>query len=395
MHLINNVKEKVKRHKERHKSLDYQYLFSDSIHFLNLEHWNSIAKKNSIFLSQEYFSVIEKHSPKNTSQRYAIAYSNGKPLLILACQIADIRGECLIKPKKKIVSKVTRQYKERVLVCGNLISSGLHGVAFAPQLDQEMGWRIVAEILYKIRRSEKISGKIDFVLIKDLKGNKINQSKIMERFSYRKIQTDPDMVLTLGKNINSFDDYLGLLNSKYRNRVKKIIKNIKKGGFSCQKMTLTEETEERLYSLYMQVEEQSKTRLATLSKGYFLGLSQYLGENFGCYGILKENEIVGFITIIKDHEEAVSYYVGFDYQINKKYPLYFRLLQLVIESAADMKCKRVLFGRSALEPKANLGAKPVDVFLWARHRVPTVNFFVRQIFQNIPYDSAPERKAIK
>lgn len=395
MDIVETIKDKVKRHKDRHSPLDAQYVISDSINFVNQQDWKSIAESSTILLSSDYLKAIESCSPENTAQKYAIAYQEDKPVAIVACQIAEICGENLTSTEGNIVGSMAKKYKERLLVCGNLVSSGLHGVAFSTDFDNELGWKIVAEILYKIRRSEKLNGSIDFTLIKDIKGPQIESSNVVERYSYRRIQTDPDMVLQLKENMRNFDQYLELLNSKYRSRVRKVIKNIDSAGFDCKKIELTELTDKRIHSLYLNVEQQSKTRMATLPEGYFLKLSQSLGDNFVCYGIHQDDKIVGFISMIRDGVEAIAYYVGFDYQINSKHPIYFRLLQLAIQAAIDFGSQKVLFGRSALEPKANLGAKPVDAFVWARHRVPAVNFIVRKIFRNIPFDEAPERGALK
>jgi predicted N-acyltransferase len=392
--LIGIINDKLCRHKERNSSLDYQYLFSDSIHFVNAKDWDSIASKNTIFLSRAYFEALEQYSPDNTLQRYAIAYADRTPVLILACQIADIGGERLANTDTNLGTLISN-YNERVLVCGNLVSSGLHGVAFSEHIDAETGWRIAAEILYKIRRSEKISGQIDFALIKDIKGAQLDASTVLERYSYRKIQTDPDMVLDFGQPLANFEAYLELLNSKYRSRIKKIIKSIDEAGLVCKQIDIDEAIDKKLHSLYLQVESQSKTRLATLPEGYFFGLANNLGENFRCYGIFSEQDVIGFVSVLKDGDDAIAYYVGFDYQKNEEHPLYFRLLQLVIEAAIAMSCKKVHFGRTALEPKANLGAKPVDTFVWARHRVPVMNFFVRKLFRNVPFEDAPERGALK
>jgi len=396
MNLINKAKDKIKRHHERHTKLGYKFILSDGIAFVNQRDWDKIANDNTVFLSRNYLQAIESNSPDNTSQRYAMAYNEeGKPVVIVSCQVAEISGENLMPQSKDdtIKVKVARSYQERVLVCGNLVSSGLHGVGFASDLDAGMGWKIVAEILYRVRQSEKLAGKIDFVMIKDIKGNKLAASEILERFSYRRIQTDPDMVLDLGDEVTTFDDYLAILTGKYRNRLKKIIKTLDKAEIICEKLHLDEMMDKKLHQLYLAVETKSATRLATLPLGYFLALQNQLGNNFSCYGIKQDNELLGFVTTIKDKKEAVGYYVGIDYQANSQYPIYFRLLQLVVQSAIDMNCNRVLFGRTALGPKANLGAKPIDTFVWARHRVPLVNFIVRKLFRNMPFDTAPQRSA--
>lgn len=396
MSLIDKTRDKLLRHKERHQALDgFQFVFSGSISFIKSHDWDAIADNNSIFLSRKYLSAIENCPPGNTSQIYAVAYSDGEPVLIMACQVAEIGGERLMKIENGVGNKLAKNYRERVLVCGNLVSSGLHGVAFANDLDGETGWRLVSEIIYKIRRIEKLDGKIDFALIKDIKEEQLDASAVIERYSYRRIQTDPDMVLELEENITSFDNYLKTLTSKYRSRINKVINTIEQAGYRCERLGLDEEVDSRLHSLYLNVERQAKTRLATLSVGYFLALSKELGENFVCYGIVKNEDIIGFISVIKDRENAVAYYVGFDYKVNEELPIYFRLLHFVVEAAIDMQCKKILFGRSALEPKASLGAKPVDTYVWTRHRVPVVNYFVRSLFRNIPFDEAPNRTVFK
>ena len=396
MKIIDQVKDKLNRHKERHSEMGYRFVIADSIAFINTKDWDLVAEHNSVFLSRSYLLAIENCSPENTEQRYAVAYDlQNQPVVIVACQVAQISGESLSQDSGKLAKKIKQGYQERVLVCGNLVSSGLHGVGFGLGFDQQKAWRITAEIIYKIRRAEKLSGKIDFVLIKDIKKPLLEPSEVLERYSYRRIQTDPDMVLELGKEMSSFDDYLGLLTTKYRGRIKKIIKTIDQAGLGCEKLVLDEHSDAKAHELYLQVEGKSATRLATLPKGYFMALQQALGDAFCCYGISSTEGLVGFVSVIKDGNEAVAYYVGLDYSVNKKLPIYFRLLQLVIEVAIEWGCGKVLFGRTALEPKASLGAEPVEEFVWARHRVPVVNFMVRKLFRNMPFDTAPERSVKK
>jgi hypothetical protein len=66
-----------------------------------------------------------------------------------------------------------------------------------------------------------------------------------------------------------------------------------------------------------------------------------------------------------------------------------------VEQGIQWGCRRISLGRTALEPKARLGAKPQPLFIWARHRHPTVNFFVRKLAHAIPHQEAPERNPFK
>ncbi|HTL28847.1 MAG TPA: hypothetical protein VL282_06500, partial [Tepidisphaeraceae bacterium] len=56
---------------------------------------------------------------------------------------------------------------------------------------------------------------------------------------------------------------------------------------------------------------------------------------------------------------------------------------------------RLSLGRTALEPKAALGAKPEPMAVWLRHRLPALNWMLRGLLGAIPHDEAPERSPFK
>jgi hypothetical protein len=71
-------------------------------------------------------------------------------------------------------------------------------------------------------------------------------------------------------------------------------------------------------------------------------------------------------------------------------PLYLRLLHTATEVGLERGAKRVVFGRTALEPKARLGAKPVSTMMWARHRQPLVNSVTGGLLQLWRHAEAPD-----
>ncbi|MCX4240552.1 GNAT family N-acetyltransferase [Paraliomyxa miuraensis] len=395
--VISKLQDAERRHQERHTPLGLRYVIADGIDFLNPAHWDAIAAGASVFLGRAYLGALERNAPSNTEPRYAIVYREETPAVILACQIARIGGEQLVGSGggRKAAKRILGQVRERVLVCGNLVSSGLHGIAFAEGLDPELGWRAVAEILYRIRRGEKLHGSIDFVMIKDLVGESYAPSTVLERYSYRTIKSDPTMVLALDPPCRSFEDYLSRLTAKYRGKIKKIGKTLEQAGYRVERVADLHPIEEQLHALYLQVESRAAVRLATIPCGYFSAMQAALGDRFVCSVIRNDEAIVGFVTTVIDGAEAIGYYVGVDYSVNAELPVYLRLLQLVIADGAAAGCTTISLGRTALEPKANLGAKPVDAHVWMRHRVPAFNFVLRELFPMIPVDEAPERNPLK
>src|SRR5207244_5491174 len=96
-------------------------------------------------------------------------------------------------------------------------------------------------------------------------------------------------------------------------------------------------------------------------------------------------------SVLKDGQTAVAYYIGFDRASGVGNAVYLGLLHAVIGEAIALGCRRISFGRTALEPKAGLGARPQRMWLWARHRNPVMNVFVRRLLRAVPHGEAPER----
>jgi hypothetical protein len=68
----------------------------------------------------------------------------------------------------------------------------------------------------------------------------------------------------------------------------------------------------------------------------------------------------------------------------------------VVGHAIDLGCKQLSLGRTALEPKARLGAHPDPMRIWIRHRIPMLNLIVRGLLHTIDdHEEPPERNPFK
>lgn len=115
---------------------------------------------------------------------------------------------------------------------------------------------------------------------------------------------------------------------------------------------------DRSHNLYKQVEQQPKR--GELPSQYLPVLARHLGaDRFRCTVIRRDDDILGFVTSIRDGETLVGYSLGLDYTANSELPLYFRLLHALVAEAIETGCRRISFGRTALEAKTRLGCKPV------------------------------------
>jgi hypothetical protein len=76
-------------------------------------------------------------------------------------------------------------------------------------------------------------------------------------------------------------------------------------------------------------------------------------------------------------------------------PIYLRMLHAGIADAISLGCKRISYGRTALEPKAGLGAKPQTFGILLRHRQPVLNKLIKGLLKGVEHEEAPERNPFK
>lgn len=395
--------------RDRRTPSGFQFALADRIEFLNPDHWDVATDGGGLFLSRDYLTALQDSGPEAIRNRYSIVYRDTTPVAAIAVQCLTIDGTQLVKSVdqlsdedraqlalRKLGRRALSRIKRRVMVCGNLLSWGMHGVAFTDGQKPEDLWPAVAEALYRIRRADRLHGQTDYVLIKDLPIDAAESSQSMTRFSYRQVETEPDMVLDIPDDWSSFDDYLASLNKKYRKSAKSVMKAIDDAGAEVAVMASLAENSSRMHELYHAVADRADVRLVEMPVEFLPALAESLGsERFAAIGVHLDGQLAGFVTVLKDADLAVGYYLGLDYEVNDRLPLYHRLLYGVIQQAIDWNCRQVSFGRTALEPKARLGCHPVTTSVWIRHRVPVVNLVVRQLLKAVPHEEPPERNPFK
>lgn len=397
------------RHRERHRPSGFHFAFADRINALNSDAWDSVTNSGTLFLKRNFLRVVESHGPENLIPRYALLFRDETPVAALAAQIVSIQSKHLHRDEDQKRTKsstlrrvfspaakvATSQLDERLLVAGNLMSWGFHGIAFAANENPSELWPGIAEALYRIRRSERLLGQTNLVLVKDVTERE-SGLEALRRFSYRPVETEPNMVLAIDPAWRTYEDYLSALDAKYRRNAKDQVKKLTAANCSVELFSDLKSSSKRLHDLYLAVHNNASIRPVTLPENYLPALAATLGDNFRCTVIRRGDDILGFVTSMRDGDTAIAYYIGFDRAAAADgLPIYLRLLHATIGHAIDWRCTRLSLGRTALEPKAALGAKPEPMSIWLRHRVPALNWAIRGLLGVVSHEEAPERNPFK
>lgn len=408
--LASALRDVRKRHRDRRRPSGFGFAFADRVEYFDPQRWDAVTNQSSRFLHRDVLHVIENHGPQNIQPRYAMIFEGEKPVAAVAAQVVTVTGDLLSREKRehtKSFSGLLRRaagpvaktakagLRERMLVAGNLLSWGFQGIAFAPGEEPARIWPGVAEALYRIRRAERLMGQTDFIMVKDVTERQTGLESL-RRFSYRPLETDPNMVLDIDPAWRTYEDYLGALDAKYRRNAKDQMKKLAAGNCVLEPLKNLRFHSNRLHELYLAVHANAPVRLVTLRETYLPAMAEMAGENFRCTVVRRGEELLGFVTSFRDGETAIAYYIGFDRQAAAEgLPIYLRLLHATINDAIGWRCKRLSLGRTALEPKAALGAKPETMSVWLRHRVPAFNWMLRGLLGAVPHAEAPERNPFK
>jgi hypothetical protein len=399
------------RHEHRRRPSGFGFAFADRVDYLDPQRWDALTADRSIFLRRDLLRVIEEEGPDNILPRYALLFRDDKPVAALVAQIVSVTGEhlrpapgaprtsrsasLLRRALKPATAVATARLRERILVAGNLLSWGFHGIAFAAGEDPAGLWPGIAEALYRLRRAERLTGQTNLVMVKDVTGAESGLDAL-HRFSYRPLATEPNMVLTLDAAWEHYDHYLAALDAKYRRNAKDQLKKLAAAGCTLEPLPHLAPHAARLHELYQAVQGNAAVRLVTLSASFLPALASALGPDFRCTVVRRGEHLLGFVTTLRDGDTAIAYYIGFDRAAaGEGLPIYLRLLHATVSDAIAWKCRRISLGRTALEPKATLGGKPEPMNVWLRHRIPTLNWILRGVMGSIPHQEAPERNPFK
>lgn len=399
--IVDKIQRKHANHVERNTPTGHSFAISDRIDGLDPKAWDELTRSHSIFMSREFIRTLERAGPDNVSPRSALVFQGDRAVAAIAAQRVTLSIDRLPAPdtKRAKAVKLAKMAKlvnsaESILVCGNVLSWGPHGVAFAPDVDAGEVWPAITEALYRMRRMDGLLGDASLLLVKDLTERLAGSTASLERFSYRALETEPNMVLALSPKWRNYEDYLASLKADYRKGARKIAKEIDGAGYELVRLTDIGAHAERLHALYMQVHAAQKMRLFTLSPRFFPEISRAFGERFRISALRRAGEIVGFVSCVRDGETAYGWFLGYDRAANDA-PIYLRLMHAVVGDAIEMGCTRLSLGRTALEPKSRLGAKPEVMRTWMRHRIPAMNLVVRRVIASVPHDEAPDRNPFK
>ncbi|GAA4765823.1 MULTISPECIES: GNAT family N-acetyltransferase [Flavobacterium] len=347
--------------------------------------WDQVAESN-VFLQTSYLKVLEESAPTNMQCFYIGIFEENNLIGVALAQYLNVqklesfgeRDKCI---KTTVRNFVFKNFASHVLFLGNNMITGQNGYVF----NKEMDFKHISELL--IQCSEAIIQyfknkgiKIHIVSFKDFYQHCSDELKKYDFAEMYDFNIQPNMIFELNPEWKTESDYVAAFSKKYRDQYKRSHKKCE--GVTVKELNYQEiiVNEERIYDLYHHVAKNAPFNTFFLAKNHFSTFKKQLGEQLRVAGYFIDEKLVGFHTILLNGETLETYFLGYDEHIQKERMLYLNMLYNMTKFGIENGFKKIIFGRTALEIKSSIGAKPVLMSGFIYHTNKFINHFMDKIF---------------
>lgn len=361
--------------------LEFNFVLGDRIACMNPAHWDELAEGKSLLLSRASLGHFEESGPQSIRTRYGMIFHDAVPVAALVVRIVSM-GEppavpdtaqphrtgnfrASVRPSDGMMNLKPEVPSRSVLICGDYYVGGFHGVLLRDESALGRLWPAIATVLQRIALQEGLDPEHDFILIKDIPGSATSETRLLRHSQYRRVESSPNMVLSLAARWKSYEDYLAHLNVRYRLSAVRAARDLLRQGIVAEPLSDLAPWASRMHALYLSVQRRSISNFIPLPQDFLPGLAAMLHtEQFRCTALMKDGTMVGFSFTLKDRDTALCYCLGWDTEVGQQSPMLPSLLHAVIRDALNLGCRQVNFGRTALRAKAQMGAQPEAAELW-------------------------------
>jgi len=368
-----------------------------SVDSIPIAYWNSLKCCTNIYYSPEFLKAFEIANT-DIEFNYIFILKDEQAVAFANTQIVTIGIETITKnvtmsdKVRRIVNNMFCNNHIRVLFCGNVFLSGEYGTFIKDNEDKVETFKAIAEGVKQLSKSVK---KIKAIFIKDFENTSLSITNHLEAYDYAAMQVEPNMIITLKPEWHSFDDYKNALKSKYRvkaNRADAKSEILKAQFFSEEDI---QKHKNQLQELYHNTIDNADFNAQILNLDTYVHLKKAFKEKFIVKGYFLEDQLIGFLSAMQNGTHLDAHFIGIDYSNNKEFAIYPRILNDYVRLGIETKSDQINLGRTASEIKSTLGAEPMALTCYGRHKQSLPNQVLKQFIKNVHIKSFKQHQPFK
>ena len=356
-----------------------------------------INPQNNVYFSKTLLHSFEVSNPK-IEMRYVCVSDHDNPQALALVQIVELSVDVILKNIKAtalsrcLLSLLLWKEHIKIMFCGNVFLSGEYCLSFSEKTKREKAVKEIGRALDTISKSVN---PLHAIFIKDLEKKALDYSQGFESFGFTNIKVEPNMLLHLKPEWKSFEDYKDALKSKYRIKANKADSKSQALEGRFMSKNDIESAQKALQNLYQNTIDNANFNAQVLNLKTYIELKSFYKDDFIVKGYFLDGEIVGFLSALKNRSHLDAHFIGLNYRLNKAHAIYPRILNDYVRIGIENKVSVINLGRTASEIKTTIGAVPLDLSCYIKHKSPFINALVRPFFRRIQIKSFKQHSPFK
>ncbi len=372
---------------------------------LPMQEWAEFVPDYKPFLQLPYLKALHEAAQHELRSFYALVRKEEQIIGVMVFHLIKMDDSFKVEDQQKDLptwDKVSHSVKNwvkstlnkqgyQLLLCGNPFITGNHGSHFRIDIDPAIACHLLHEATLQLQDFTTAS----FAATKDFNEAEICGPKSLLNYNYKEVFAQPNMVMKIRADWQEYNDYLAAMTSKYRVRAKRA----RKAGTKLETRLLSlEEIQEKtdeLNSLYNSVFDKANFHMQQTPRLYFAKLKEHMGCNFQIKAYYVGTELVAFISYFFYDGHMEAHLMGYNEVYNREHYLYQNVLYDLVQVAINMKCHKLILGRTAMEIKSTIGAVAEENWLYIRHKSHFTNWALPSIFQRLSTEEWVPRNPFK
>lgn len=357
----------------------------NSVEDIDDSYCRAINPEENTYFTKPFLQSFEFSNP-NITFKYIVVKNGDQTVALATIQIIKVGIDVILK-NIKLSSWIKRPLYYffcndhlNVMFCGNIFLSGEHGIIIS---DKEDKIKIIRSIGSEIIKLSKQTKPLHATFIKDFMEESRSLTDHFQELGFTPMRVEPNLIITLDSKWNTFEHYKESLKSKYRIKVNKADSTSK----SLEARLFSESDfatyKDQLQQLYQNTIDNANFNAQVLNLDTYVKLRATYHEDFIVKAYFYKNELVGFLSALVNNHHLDAHFIGLDYELNKTHAIYPRILNDYIRLGIENKVKYINLGRTASEIKTTVGAVPVELTCYLRHKRPFINFVFKLLVNKI------------
>jgi len=339
--------------KETHNAQYYS-----SVEDIPNEIWQSLNCLNNLYLNPKYLSAIANHH-SNIQFYYIVLFDKqNEPIAFSTIQIVNFNIKSVQKDdlfsldKVKFLAEklhiISTNKPIKILTSGNTFVSGEHGIFIKDnQNKQAVIKQLAKSVVHFVTTNKSLNKEVKAYMLKDFVKESLVITNELHEDSYYSFNVEPNMIMTLDKDWRNFNDYLAAMKTKFRVKAKKALER----SANLQIIAITKENIDEhiveMTKLYDNVSSKADFNLGKFNLASFKELKKNLEDNYIINAYFLDKKLVGFLSAMTNNSSLDAHFVGIDYEFNRDYAIYQRMLYDYVTIAIEKNMEFINFGRTA------------------------------------------------